>query len=215
MKQRNANWPGATICRALANATTAALRLGATCFFMLCFSACTPDVRGTALRTQCQQQLAQIHSALIEYVKAHGDIPRDEHGTPSLEILRAAGFGLQNDKTPIGSRCPGAAQGDCGQYVLNPRLLPDDLMQRSTTIVACDRCANHRSGSNGRLITVALLGHGTTVLTYLSEAEQAEWRKAFFAGDEKAAVVKIVQDTDGAESLMWYLGKEKGYVRAH
>jgi hypothetical protein len=36
----------------------------------------------------------------------------------------------------------------------------------------------------------------------------------FAAGDEKAAIVKIVEDDDGAESLTWYLGKERGYVKA-
>ena len=215
MRQRNTNERGIMLDRAAGIAIVGSLCSGAAWFCMLCVTACCADIRDTAYRTECQQQLSHIHGLLTAYVKMQGDIPRDEHGTPSLAELRNAVLNPQNKGRSAGSCCPGAAKAECGEYILNPRLRADDLMQGSTTIVACDRCPNHRSSRNGRLVTVALLGHGTTVLVFLPEAEQAEWRKLFCAGDEKAAIVKIVEDDEGGESLMWYLGREKGYVKAH
>jgi hypothetical protein len=44
-------------------------------------------------------------------------------------------------------------------------------------------------------------------------AEQEEWRALFAAGDEKAGVVRIIEDNDGIEVVMWYLGENKGYVK--
>jgi hypothetical protein len=214
MSQRNTNEPGRMMDRAVGIATSATLQACAAWLGLLCVTACCPDVRETACRTECQQRLFQIHAALTEYVKMHGDIPRDEHGTPRLAELCHAVATPRNKECSVDICCPCAAKAERSEYIVNPQLCADDLTQGSTTIVACDRCSNHRSGRNGTLVTVALLGHGTTVLVFLPEAEQAEWRKLFAAGDEKAAIVKIVEDDDGAESLMWYLGKERGYVKA-
>lgn len=215
MSQRDAIWQREMTYRALMNATAGSLRTSAAWLCVLCIPACSLDVRDTACRAKCQQQLMQIHGALTEYVRAHGDIPRDARGAPSLAKLHKAGSSPRDEKRSVASRCPGAAQSECGEYVMNPRLRADDLTLGSSTVVACDRCSNHSSGCDGKFVTVALLAHGTTVLMFLPEAEQAEWRKLFSEGDEKAAVVKIVEEQDGTESVMWYLGQEKGYVKAH
>jgi hypothetical protein len=205
-------WPANAMVPARRSAAMIALHTACTGMCFLTVAACTPDVRETARRGQCEHQLLALHGELITHVKKYGDIPRDERGVPALKSLGHSGAVARNKPLPATWRCPGAARAECAEYTVNPRLRAEDLAQKSKTIVACDRCSNHLL-SNGKPTAVALLGHGSTVLMRLSVAEQEEWRALFAAGDEKAGVVRIIEDNDGIEVVMWYLGENKGYVK--
>ncbi|WP_460182205.1 DUF1559 family PulG-like putative transporter [Thermopirellula anaerolimosa] len=169
------------------------------------------DARSAARRVQCDSNLRTLYDALLKYVSLHGDVPRGKDGKASIDPLNDPKVQEELGIGPSTLRCPADKNPSGPFYVLNPALIASDLRDDSTTIVACDRTPNH-VGFMGNPLRLVLLGDGSRVCMYVPLKDQEEWLRLFLSGDKRACTVLRKEGNMGSTGLMWYVGKDKGYV---
>lgn len=171
------------------------------------------DVRSTAREAQCDSNLRTLYDALLKYVSLHGDVPRGKDGKASIDPLNDPKVQKEVGLGPSMLRCPADNDSSGPSYVLNPALTASDFGDDSTTIIACDRVPNHVGASTRNPVTVVLLGDGSRVRMDLPLKDQEEWRRLFLSGDKRACRVLLKEGNKTSSGVMWYVGKEKGYMR--
>lgn len=194
-----------------------AVLVGVLAFLM----ASTANVRPSARRIQCRQNLKQLYAALVKYAELHGEMPRGRDGKPSIDPLFDPETQRQLGIDDSTLSCPSVVDPVGRSYYLNPSLSADDLEGDPLTIIACDQNPVHSVSGAGAYWdaetggTLVLLGNGAVVLMDLPPEDQDAWRRLFLAGDERAGVVTT--DTAAADDwhrseLKWYVGSEKQYA---
>ena len=173
------------------------------------------DVRSAAREAQCVKNMEALYDALTRYVSLHGDVPRGKDGKTSIDPLDDAKIQKELSISSSILRCPADRSPMWPSYMLNPALAVHDMGDDSLTIMACDRTPNHIGVRTHNPVTVVLLGNGCRVLMDLPLKEQDEWRRLFLSGDKRACTAAIKRGLKGHwanSDVMWYVGKEKGYV---
>jgi hypothetical protein len=161
------------------------------------------NVRPTARREQCRQNLQKLYAALRKYVSLHNNLPRDGKGKVSIDALADPEIQTELGIDPSEMRCPTDHDATGPSYILNPTLSVADLKDGSATVVACDARANHPGlcDQHDCPASNVLVADGSTRVMALPPKEREQWLRLFLSGDKRAS--KCPEDGD------WFTGAEK------
>ncbi len=173
------------------------------------------DVRSEAKRMKCETNLRTLYSGLASYISLYSDLPRGRDGQVSIDSFTESRVQKKVGIDYSVLRCPADKNSARPSYVLNPALSVTDLGPNSATVIACDRVANHFGAQTHNGIRLVLIGDGSTVRMDLPQKEQEEWYRLFLSGDNLACTVAAKDGAKGnwtSTEIMWYVGKDQGYV---
>ena len=139
-------------------------------------------------RRDCQQNLEQVWDALNQFVSAHGDLPRDAHGSFSLEPLFDGESPILQDRGVL--QCPGRWYTDhhpSSDYITVPHLTVDHLnageIDNAFPIVFDRPGAHEGDPHNPSVSPSALLSDGRIISMYCDNAHEYEvWANAYSSG---------------------------------
>jgi hypothetical protein len=137
------------------------------------------DIRPTVKRAECQKHLRTLYDALVAYIAANGDVPRD-NGKASVQSLASPDESENYRINASVLKCPAVEASDGFDYIVNPNLSALDFALNSRTIVVCDRAGNHAEAM------LVLLGDGSVRFCTAPLDQREKLAKAIQSGGKDA-----------------------------